>query len=136
MVDGQENPLDGIYAYKLYEQQPYITVDAHTYSTKFLFADDKKLKSMPKDYQLVIMNGARIWQSHLEGPKETASVASFFILKDLVKEIYTLPPSEKERFRAAAQPAVIDYMKGTIGGEWIEKVQAAVKQAELEIYGE
>jgi tripartite ATP-independent transporter DctP family solute receptor len=135
VVDGQENPLDGIYAYKLYEQQPYITVDAHTYSTKFLFADDKKLKSMPRDYQLVIINGARVWQSHLEGPKETASVESYFLLKDLVKEIYTLPPSEKERFRAAAQPAVIDYMKGTIGSEWIDKVQEAVKQAELEIYG-
>lgn len=135
VVDGQENPLDGIYAYKLYEPQPYITVDAHTYSTKFLFADEKKLNSLPKDYQLVLLNAARIWQSHLEGPKEAASVQSYFILKDLVKEIYTLPPSEKERFRAAAQPAVIDYMKGTIGMEWIDKVQAAVKQAELELYG-
>ena len=135
VVDGQENPLDGIYAYKLYEQQPYITVDAHTYSTKFMFVAEKKFNSMPKDYQLVIMNGARVWQSFLEGPKEAASVESYFILKDLVKEIYTLPPSEKERFKAAAQPAVIDYMKGNIGMEWIDKVQRAVRQAELEIYG-
>ncbi len=135
VVDGQENPLDGIYAYKLYEPQPYITVDAHTYSTKFLFADDKKLNSMPADYQTVIISGARVWSSFLEGPKEAASVKSYYILKDLVKEIYTLPPSEKERFRAAAQPAVIDYMKGTIGMEWIDKVQAAVKAAEAEIFG-
>lgn len=135
VVDGQENPLDGIYAYKLYEQQPYITVDAHTYSTKFMFVDDKKFNSLPKDYQTILVNGSRVWQSFLEGPKEAASVQSYFILKDLIKEIYTLPPSEKERFRAAAQPAVIEYMKGTIGMEWIDKVQNAVKQAELEIYG-
>lgn len=135
VVDGQENPLDGIYAYKLYEQQPYITVDAHTFSTKFLFVDEKKFDSMPADYQMIIVDGARVWQSHLEGPKEAASVDSFFILKDLVKEIYTLPPSEKERFKEAAQPAVIEYMKGTIGGEWIEKAQKAVAEAERQIYG-
>ena len=135
VVDGEENNLDGIYAYKLYEQQPYITVDAHTYSTKFLFASDKKFNSMPEDYQTVLYDGARVWQSYLEGPKEAASVASFFLLKDLVKEIYPLPPSEKARFKAAAQPAVIDYMKSTIGSEWIDKVQKAVKEAEAEVYG-
>lgn len=135
VVDGQENPLDGIYAYKLYEQQPYITVDAHTYSTKFLFVDDKLFNSMPQDYKMVLVDGARVWQSHLEGPKEAASVDSYFILKDLVKEIYTLPPSEKERFKASAQPAVVEYMKNTIGSEWIEKAQQAVAQAEKQIYG-
>ncbi len=135
VVDGQENNLDGIYAYKLYEQQSYITVDAHTYSTKFLFAADKKFASLPQDYQTVLYDGARVWQSYLEGPKEAASVASFFLLKDLVKEVYPLPPSEKERFKAVAQPAVIDYMKSTIGAEWVDKVQKAVKEAEAEIYG-
>lgn len=135
VVDGQENNLDGIYAYKLYEQQSYITVDAHTYSTKFLFAADKKFASLPEDYQTVLYDGARVWQSYLEGPKEAASVASFFLLKDLVKEVYPLPGSEKERFKAVAQPAVIEYMKSTIGPEWIEKVQKAVKEAEAEIYG-
>lgn len=135
VVDGQENPLDGIYAYKLYEQQPYITVDNHTFSTKYMFADDKKLASLPKDYQSIIKEGAGIWQSEMQGFKEAAAVQAFFILKDLVKEIYPLPPSEKERFKAAAQPAVIEYMKGTVGSEWIDKVQKAVKEAEIKIYG-
>lgn len=130
VVDGQENPLDGIYAYKLYEQQPYITVDNHTFSTKFLFANDKKLASLPSDVRSIIKDASGIWKSQLQGPKETASVEAFFTLKSLVKEIYPLPPSEKERFKAASQPAVIEYMKGTIGSEWIDKVQKAVKDVE------
>lgn len=135
VVDGQENPLDGIWSYKLYEVQPYITVDNHTFSSKFLFINDKLLSSLPADYREIIKEAGSVWTTQLEGPKEQASVDAFFLLKKNIKEIYPLPGSEQKRFKEKAQPAVIEWMKTQIDPVWIEKVQKAASDAEKKLYG-
>ncbi|MEB3101836.1 TRAP transporter substrate-binding protein [Ferviditalea candida] len=135
VVDGQENPLDGIWSYKLYEPQPYITVDNHTFSSKFLFMNDKLLSSLPVDYRDIVKEAGSVWTTQLEGPKEQASVDAFYLLKQKVKEIYPLPASEQKRFKEKAQPAVIDWMKTQIDPVWIDKVQKAASDAEKKLYG-
>ncbi|KUO48814.1 MAG: hypothetical protein APF76_18205 [Desulfitibacter sp. BRH_c19] len=136
VVDGQENPLDIIYQFKIHEVQDYITVDNHTFSSKWLVINDEKLQSMPKEYQQIIAEAGIIWKTHLQGPKEAAALAAFSLLQDEVKEIYVLPNSEKERFRDACLPAVIEWLEEQTGEEWIEKIQNAVKDAEEKLYSE
>lgn len=134
VVDGQENPLDIIYSFKIHEVQNYVTVDNHTFSSKWLCANDKKLAAMPVEYQRIIKDAGIIWRTHLQGPKEAVALEAFYLLKEKVKEVYPLPDSEKERLKAAAQPAVINWLKEKTGSEWIDKVQKAVKDAEKRIY--
>jgi C4-dicarboxylate-binding protein DctP len=133
VIDGQENPLDIIDTFRLYEVQDYITVDNHTYSSKWLCINDKKLSSMPPEYQNVIKDAGVIWKTQLQGPKEAVANQAFFTLKEKVKEVYTLPDTEKERFRSASQQPVIDWMKEQIDAQWIAKLQKAIVDAEKKI---
>ena len=54
-------------------------------------------------------------------------------LKGFGMEVYAPNSQEREAFKKATQPAVIDWMKGQIDPVWIEKVQSAVKEAEADL---
>ena len=45
-------------------------------------------------------------------------------------EVTTPTAEQLKAFRDVAQPAVINWLSGEIGSEWIEKLQSAVGEAE------
>lgn len=134
VVDGQENPLDINLSFRFYEVQDYLTVDNHTYSSKWLCFSNKVFESMPKEYQDILIEGGRIWQSNLEGAKEDFTVESYFTGLDFYKETYTLPQGERERFKDACQPAVIEWMKTQVDPQWVDDILNATAAAEKELY--
>ena len=58
VIDGQENPVAIVYAFKLSEVQKYLSLSGHFYSPAPLSMSLKKFKGLKPAYQKVIMDAA------------------------------------------------------------------------------
>jgi len=59
VIDAQENPVyDGIYAYKFYEVQDYLSFTDHAISSVYVIISEKKYKSLPEVYQKILVQAA------------------------------------------------------------------------------
>ncbi len=56
MVDGQENPIDNIYSWGLYEVQEYISLTYHTYSARILYVNEPFWQSLDSNLQKIVKN--------------------------------------------------------------------------------
>lgn len=96
IVDGQENPFATIYEYKYYEAQKYLNLTEHLQSYNAAFANAKKIKSLPADYQ----------QAIFEAMQEAADYNDKLIrdseadyLKKLIEVGMVVVESDKKAFR-------------------------------------
>ena len=133
VVDGQENPISSIKFGKLYEVQKYMTMDGHTFGVSFMLINEKFFQSLPKEYQAIVKNAALTSAVSENGIDNLDSAIGLQFLKEKGMEVYSPTATEKAQFRAAAQPAVIDYLEKQIGRPWIDKVLNAVKQTEASL---
>lgn len=54
VIDGQENPTVNIYSARMYESQPYMIKDQHTYNVFIFKVNGKIWKSLPEDIRGII----------------------------------------------------------------------------------
>jgi len=127
VVDGQENPVSVIYGNKFYEMQKYISLDGHVYGTDFLLMNDELLQSMSPEDQAIIKRAAKVAGLVGRAIQQVNSAEGLAKLAENGMEI-TVPNAEQmAKFQSAAQPAVIEWLKGEIDPSWITKAQDAVK---------
>lgn len=50
-IDGQENPINVVYAFKLYETQKYLSITQHTYAPALFLMSKKTFESLDEDTQ-------------------------------------------------------------------------------------
>jgi len=58
VIDGQENPVAIVYAFKLSEVQKYLSLSGHFYSPAPLSMSLKKFKGLKPEHQKVVLNAA------------------------------------------------------------------------------
>ncbi|WP_422122385.1 TRAP transporter substrate-binding protein [Planococcus sp. X10-3] len=58
IVDGQENPLETIYAGGFHEVQDFIILSNHMYKPSFVSINDEFFNSLPEEYQQVMLDAA------------------------------------------------------------------------------
>lgn len=58
-IDGQENPLNVIVSFKLYDSQKYLTLTHHTYSPNVIMMSHRAWKALTPAQQELIMKAAR-----------------------------------------------------------------------------
>ncbi len=111
-VDGEENPINVINSYKLWESQKYVTLDGHSYSTAIITMSLDKFNSLDADTQKVFLDAAqeaaeyeRAWVADQEAGQlqamkdngmeivENPDVESF---KEAVKSVYDAYPQYDE----------------------------------------
>ena len=130
VVDGQENPLDQIYSYRMYEVQKYVTTDQHTYSLAVLIINNKFYESMPPDLQEVVKEAADVWKTVLRGIKyDKNRVAADLLEKKGIKISHLTPEARKGFINASRQP-VIEWINAQIGPEWPKKIIEATEKVE------
>ncbi|AZO93765.1 DctP family TRAP transporter solute-binding subunit [Halocella sp. SP3-1] len=134
VVDGQENPISAIKLGSLDEVQKYITLDGHLWSENFLVINDEFFNSLPKKYQVEILNAGK--EAALAG---TASehIASYVNGVNYVTEkgmsIYRPTPAELELFKAKTQPSVIEWLSSEIGSDVVEGMLDTVEKYEKKL---
>ena len=113
-IDGQENPVNVLYSYKLWETQKYVTLTRHAYASAVITMSQDVFDKLPADVQDIFAQSAqeaaeyeRAWVAD----NETAQLQS---LKDNGMEVIETP--DLDSFKAAVQsvydsyPQYADYM--------------------------
>ncbi len=133
VVDGFENAPDVMYSFKFYEVADYLTVDAHTFGSTWLTMSRKAYDALSDEHKFVIRMGAHIWQGMMRAPKENAATRAAAQMGDKVREVYFMPQAEIARLKDAAQPAVIEFMRASVGDSWVDLILEETRKAEVRL---
>jgi len=120
-VEGQENPVNVAFAFKLYESHKYLTFTRHSYAPASLLMSKKLFDSFDKETQEILVSSA----------KETAQMTRDWIADEMEKQLQVLRDNGMEieenpdiaAFQEAVKPVYEKY--GGKFGSLIEEINKA-----------
>ncbi len=131
VVDGHENPISPIYLGKIYEVQKYLTMDGHVWSENIMVMNAAKFKSLPVAAQQILIQGAKLGaQANDVAERMVSNIVKYELVAKRMK-VYIPTPEEKEAFKKASQPAVVEYLQGQLGKELVDRFLKEVQLAEM-----
>ncbi|MGI6225947.1 MAG: TRAP transporter substrate-binding protein [Peptococcales bacterium] len=120
-VDGQDNPIGNVYAYRYYEVQKHITLTEHQWAGIMLMINEKLWNKIPEEYQKIIAEAAKeaeAWQRKEINDKEGEFLE---VMKQAGMEVTILTPEEKAKFQEKMQ-AVWTEFEDSVGKDIVEAV--------------
>jgi tripartite ATP-independent transporter DctP family solute receptor len=132
VVDGEENSAATIIAGSLYEVQKYYTIDQHTLSLAVFVVNEKWFQDLPNDVKQSVVVAGKVASICGRGAANANNKLAMEFLKNYGMQIYFPTAAERDTFRKAAQPEVLDWMRKNkkIENVWIDRLLKAVEQAE------
>lgn len=119
-VDAQENPILLIYTSKFYEVQKYISKTGHIYAVAPLVMSERYFKSLPKEYQDIILEGGALFeQRQRELMHENEAVFEENMKRSGVA-INELTSEQKDVFIKLCQP-VYKQFESKVGKDLLDK---------------
>jgi len=118
IIDGQENPSVNIYSAKMYESQPFMIRDQHSYNVMILKVNGKVWKGLPDDLRAAIETSAveaRDFQRKLNRAADGE-----FVKKLSAKGMQVYEPTKADiaAWQAATAPLYEEANK-IVGGTWV-----------------
>ena len=124
-VDGEENPINVINSYKLWESQKYATLDRHSYSSAIITMSLDKFNELDADTQKIFLDSAqeaaefeRAWTAAQEKDQLQA-------MKDNGMEVDENP--DMESFKKAVQPVYDQYSQYA---DYVQKINDVIKDVQ------
>lgn len=121
-IQGQENPINVIHSFKLWESQKYVTMTRHAYAAALITMSLDKFNTLPADVQEIFAKSAqeasefeRNWVAENE-EKQMADLETNGM--EIVKE------PDLESFKAAVSKVYDKYPKYS---EYLSRIEAALK---------
>ncbi len=121
-IDGQENPVNVIYAFKLYETQKYLSMTKHTYAPAVFLMSKKVFTSFDKATQDILVQAAQEAAKHERQWNTEQMEGQLKTLKEKGMEI--IEPDLKA-FQAAVKPVYDKY--GPKFGTVLQDIEKAKK---------
>lgn len=121
-VDAQENPINNIYANRMYEVQKYVSLSAHAYTASIVAMNLAKFNKLPPDQQQVLRDVVReagLHQRELNAKQESENLAK---IKDAGVEINS--DVDIAAFRKLAYEPVTKTYTDQHGKEMVEAILA------------
>jgi tripartite ATP-independent transporter DctP family solute receptor len=109
-IDGQENPLDVIYASKLYEVQKYLSLTGHVFTPVLIMINEKYYQGMPADLQKILRDAASSSAAWLRDSNEKNQAELLQNLKDKGMQVNDV---DQEPFRKLMVTVWDDFVKKT-----------------------
>ncbi|WP_254436321.1 DctP family TRAP transporter solute-binding subunit [Ruegeria arenilitoris] len=126
VVDGQENGVTNIVNASLYQHQKYVSLDGHVFSWHAYLMSDMFYQSLTDDEKKAVEQCVEISKTIHRGMTAAQDANATTILSEKGMEVIPVSPEQKAMFRAAAQPAVREYIVSEIGEDWPNRLDAAV----------
>jgi tripartite ATP-independent transporter DctP family solute receptor len=127
VVDGQENPLETIYAGGFHEVQDYIILSNHMFKPAFVTINEKFFQELSEDYRQILLDAAKEAQEFAEVKlDESASTMK----AEMEEAGVTFVEPNIESFTEATQP-VRDELGKKTWGEDVYKQIVEMGKAEL-----
>lgn len=124
-IDGQENPVNHIYANKLYEVQKYLSLTGHAYTTSPVVINAGKWASLSPEFQTALGEAAleaATFQRDLEDEEEAGSLQA---MKDAGMEVVEDP--DIEAFRDAVAEVTRQSYADQFGTDLLDRIDAAAQ---------
>lgn len=121
-IDGQENPVNVIYAFKLFETQKHLALTRHTYAPATIMMSQQVWGSFPADVQKVLVEAAKeaaAYERQWNADQEEGQ------LKELKARGMQITAPDPAAFQAAVQ-SVYEKNKDKYGA-LVTKIQAALQ---------
>lgn len=119
-VDGQENPLNVIVAFKLYETQKYMTLSRHAYAPAIIMMSQKSWGKLTEEQQQIVQQAAQEAAEYERAYDNQKEAEWLQFLKDQGMEVVETP--DLAAFREAVKPVYEKY-QDQFGRELIEQIQ-------------
>jgi C4-dicarboxylate-binding protein DctP len=134
VVDGMECPTVLIHDMKFYEVQNEMVLDGHLYNPLFVMANDKWFTTQlsPEQQQIITEEALLLARTH-DGFSQQANIEGEAALKAKGMTIYKPTAQELALFRQIAQPAGLEFIRGKIGAEWVDKALKYAADAEQKV---
>lgn len=117
-IDGQENPVNVIYSYKLYETQKYLSMTRHTYAPATFVMSLAKFKDLSEDIQQILQASA---QEAAEYERNLNAENEQIQIEDLKANGMEIVEPDLAPFKAAITSVYEKY--GAQYGDYIERIQ-------------
>ncbi len=127
VVDGQENGVTNIVNASLYQHQKYVSLDGHVFSWHAYLMSDAFFQGLTDDEKSAVEQCVEISKTIHRGMTAAQDANATAILSEKGMEVVPVSPEQKALFRAAAQPAVREYIVSEIGEDWPNRLDAAVE---------
>jgi len=118
IIDGQENPAVNIYSARMYESQPYMISDRHSYNVMILKVNGKLWRSLPDGVRAAIEASAAEARDFERALNRAADAE--FVKKLVARGMRVHEPSQEElaAWRAATGRLYAEADK-IVGGGWV-----------------
>ncbi len=123
-IDGQENPVNVFYAFKLYETQKYFSMTKHTYSPATVVMSKKFFDSFDKPSQEILVAAAKESAQHVRKWGADQMAEQFKVAKANGTEVIT--DVDTKAFQAAVKPVYDKY--GAKFSSWLKEIEEAKKK--------
>ena len=125
VVDGQENPVSVIYAFKIYETQKYLAMTGHTYNSMVHVMSKKTWDKLTPEQQAIVKEESKKAGDYMRKTLRDAESDQIKKLEELGMEV-TFP--DVSLFKAKMGPAY-ERMKASVGAENLEQFLKIVESA-------
>jgi tripartite ATP-independent transporter DctP family solute receptor len=125
LVDGQENPVSVIYAFKIYETQKYLAMTGHTYNSMVHVISKKTWDKLTPEQQKIIKEESKKAGDFMRQTLRAAEADQIEKLKALGMEV-TYP--DVALFKAKMGPAY-ERMKASVGDDNVKQFLEIVEEA-------
>ncbi|WP_317854155.1 TRAP transporter substrate-binding protein [Chakrabartyella piscis] len=123
-IDGQENPVNVIYSYKLWESQDQLTMTRHTYASAIMTMSLAKFNSLPEDVQTIFEDAA---QEAAEYERQWIADGEAEMLAEIIANgVTVIEDIDMDAFKAAVQPTYDAY--GAEYADWMAKIEAVLAE--------
>ena len=106
-IQGQENPVNVIYSYQLWESQKYVTLTRHAYASAIITMSLKLFNDLPEDVQVIFKEAAQEAAEYERGWVADNEADQLQALKDNGMEVVETP--DMDSFKAAVQSVYDQY---------------------------
>ncbi len=118
-IDGQENPINVIYSYKLYDSQKYLSLSHHTYSPNVIMMSLRAWNSLTPEQQEIIAKGA---QAGAQANRDIDNQKSAEWLEELKANGMVVVQPDGDAFREAVKP-IYDKYGAQFGADMVKAIQ-------------
>jgi C4-dicarboxylate-binding protein DctP len=137
VVDGQENASSNVFENGMADVQKYFSTTEHIYSMTLITINDDFYQSLTPGQQQIIMEAGRLYAAVANAFKVSADREYIERIRDEKGlQVHITTAEEKEAFRELSQGPVVEYLNEQLGKEFVDRVLAAVDEAEQNVYGQ
>jgi tripartite ATP-independent transporter DctP family solute receptor len=124
-VDGEENPINVINSYKLWESQKYCTLDRHSYSSAIITMSLDKFNELDADTQQIFLDSAQEAAEFERAWVAAQEADQLQTMKDNGMEVDEDP--DMDSFKEAVQSVYDDYSQYA---DYVEKINEVIKDVQ------